>query len=496
MMEADRQAQYFSSIDSAVDVQLLETLWSAALEAVDPSRAVRRGMIDSCSPVDWRPDSGGKLVVIALGKASRAMSIEAVRMARDHDVPVAAISGVVATPRHRERERGNEKGERRYGGADLEVIPANHPLPDAASVRAGTCALELSHRAGPRDELLVLLSGGGSAMAAAPVASVSLGDLRRTTWLLLNAGLGIELVNAVRKHLSRLKGGRLARAALPAAWQTLAISDVVGDAATAIASGPTVADPTSFRDARKVLTRVRRRETTSSLPVSVERWIQKGVAWRRAETPFRFRGDRDHERYRLVATLGDALDAIEEVLVTAEIDVVQRRGAVAGEAADAGRRFADELVQLRRAVSSSSGGRRAILWGGEITVTIDDATGEGGPCQEFALAAGLRLRESTGDFAVEASPSSPNRTGGDRSLSATELPPVTIAALSTDGRDGPTDAAGAVVTHALPSRQTVRAARRGLSNHDSHAVLDKEGALVRTGRTGTNVNDVYLGIVG
>lgn len=496
MMEADRQTQVFSSIDAAGDVQLLEDLWSAALDAVSPARAVRRGMLASGSPREWRPRAGGRLVVIALGKASRKMSVEAVQLARAHDVPASAICGVVATAEQEGRDRGSEDGERRRVGVDLEVIPANHPLPDTASIRAGTRALRLGHQAGPRDRLLVLLSGGGSALAEAPVVSVSLDDLRRTTSSLLNAGLDIESVNAVRKHLSRLKGGRLARAAGPAAWHTIAISDVVGDVATAIASGPTVADPTSFRDARRVLERIGRQGAVSNVPASVERWIQRGAARRRAETPFRFRRERDRRRFQLVATIDDALDAIEEVLATEGIDVVQRRGAVTGEAAEAGRRFADELLRLRAAVSSSGGGRRALLWGGEVTVTIDDASGTGGPCQEFALAAALRLRESTDQSAVESSPVSSQGAVGERAESTINRPPITIAALSTDGRDGPTDAAGAVVTDSFPAHQTIREARRGRSNHDAHTVLEHEEALVRTGLTGTNVNDVYLGIVG
>jgi len=496
MMEIDRQPPWFSSVDPAVGVRMIEELWSAALEAVNPAPAVRRGMIESGSPANWRPDAGGRLMVFALGKASRAMSIEAVQVARAHGVPVSAVCGVVATPDNERRERGSQEHEQGYGGADLDIIPASHPLPDAASLRAGARALRLSHRAGPRDRVLILLSGGGSALAEAPVVSVSLDDLRRTTSSLLNAGLDIESVNAVRKHLSRLKGGRLARAADPAAWQTIAISDVVGDVATAIASGPTVADPTSFRDARRVLERIGRDGVISDVPPSVGRWIRRGAARRRAETPFRFRRDRDQPRFQLVATIDDALDAIEEVLVTEGIDVVQRRGAVTGEAAEAGRRFADELVRLRGVVSSSGGGRRALLWGGEVTVTVEDASGTGGPCQEFALAAVLRLREATGQSAVESRAPDSRGTAAERPESTTALPPITIAALSTDGRDGRTDAAGAVVTDSFPARQTVRAARRGLSNHDAYTVLENEEALVRTGLTGTNVNDVYLGIVG
>lgn len=342
----------------------------------------------------------------------------------------------------------------------LEVWEAGHPLPDAHGLAGAAEALRLAREAGEGDLLLCLLSGGASALWAAPPDGVTLADLRAVTDALLRSGAGIVELNTVRKHLSRIAGGRLARAAAPARVLTLALSDVVGGAPDAIGSGPTVPDPTTFGDALRVLSA---REVHA--PPAVLRHLQAGAA---GEVPESVKPGEPGSagRFHVVATLRDAL---EEGVREAE-----RRGYHArvltdrleGEARAVGEKIARLALRARDVGAPPV----ALLWGGETTVEVR-GEGRGGRSQELALAAARVLAGEPG---------------------------IVLASLGTDGTDGPTDAAGALVDAGTTER-----GRRGgldpddaLARNDSNPFLHAAGDLLLTGPTGTNVGDVVLVLVG
>lgn len=342
----------------------------------------------------------------------------------------------------------------------IAVTEAGHPVPTPASAAAAGAALALAEAAGPDDLVVALVSGGGSALWGLPPAGVSLDDVRQTTRLLLEAGVPIDGINAARKHLSRISGGRLALAAAPARVLALVLSDVVGDDPAVIASGPTVPDPTTVADALAVL---RDAGLMDAVPAPVRRHLEASAAGEVAGTP-----GPEHPAFgavttRVIGTNGAALDAAarEAARLGYAVERVERE--VEGEAREVGRRIAEAALALPADRPACR------LWGGETTVTVTGA-GRGGRNQEVALAAALHLDRAEADAVV--------LSGG------------------TDGVDGPTDAAGG-----WASPRTADAARRAgldpaarLADNDAYAALDAAGALVRTGPTHTNVADVIVAL--
>lgn len=414
---------------------------SAGLGAVDPGRLVAREL-------RRRPlfRGRGRLIVIAAGKAAHPMAAAAEAVLGD------AISGGVVV--------SNVPG----ASTRLAQHVAGHPLPDAAGLRAarevGACLAGL----GAGDRVLVLLSGGASAMLPLPVPGVSLADKARTTSLLLRAGAPIGDLNTVRKHLSRLKGGGLARAAAPARVTSLLLSDVVGDDPCLIASGPTVADPTSFADALRVL---RERGVVDAVPRAVRRHLEAGARGRRAETPKP--GDPLFRRTR-TRVIGGARGAVEAAAREARrqgLRPVVLTTRLAGEA----REVAGLLVSiLRECVERGSPARVpvALLLAGETTVSVR-GPGRGGRNQELAVAAAR---------ALDGFPAA-----------------AVVASLGSDGIDGRSDAAGGVVDDASAGRARqlgLAPIEEFLGRSDSRAFLAPLGDLILTGPTGTNVGDLVV----
>lgn len=413
---------------------VLRELFDVAVAAVSAERCVPPAL-----PAP--PDSPrGRTIVLGAGKAAAVMA----RAAEDH-WPAAPLSGLVVT-RH-----GHGVPCRR-----IEVVEAAHPVPDAAGVDAARRILGLARGLGPDDLVLVLLSGGGSALLALPADGITLEDKREVTTALLRSGASIHAINAVRKHLSAVKGGRLALACAPARLVTLAISDVPGDDPAVIASGPTVPDPSTFADARLVLERYGIRP-----PAAVRRRLEEAAD----ETPKP--GDPVFERseYRLIATAGMALAAAaaraRELGLTARV----LGEAIEGEARDVGREHAG--AALRAPLDERP---CVLLSGGETTVTVR-GPGRGGRNSELALA-----------FA----------------LAAAGRPDVWLLAADSDGIDGTGDHAGAI---AGPG--TLAAARvagidpeAALAGNDSLKVFEAAGGLVVTGPTRTNVGDFRAVLVG
>ncbi|MEB3851499.1 MAG: glycerate kinase, partial [Desulfurococcales archaeon] len=396
---------------------------------------------------------GGPVFLVALGKGAPAMARGALEA-----IP-RVEGGLVATV------RGVDTG----GLDGLEVVYGEHPVPGPGSLRAGEALLEWARLAGrSRGTLVALVSGGGSAIAEVPVEGVELGDIAEATRLLLASGASIDEVNTVRKHLSRIKGGRLAEAAAPARVLGLYASDVPGDRLDMIASGPTVPDPTTYADALRVL---RRYGLYDRMPVRVVEALERGARGELPETPKPGSPVFGNVENRLVASNMDVLEAMRGWLEGRGYRVLVLTSRLEGESR--------EVARVLAAIALESAGRgvpleppAAILAGGETTVTVR-GPGRGGRNQELALAWAERM--SYWGATCEAG----------------------LVALDTDGIDGVTDAAGAAV---LPL-DAARARGEGLDplealdRNDSYTLLDRLGALVRTGPTGSNLNSVVAVIV-
>jgi hydroxypyruvate reductase len=422
------------------------SIFRAALEAADPARAVRshvrlqgQTLVVGGGPLEGSEAGGScknaaryrltnfdRVRIVGAGKASLAMA-----GALEELLDARIAGGCIAVP----------DGAVRSGGGlrKISVREASHPYPDARSVAAGREIARIALHCGRRDLLLCAISGGASALMALPAPGVTLAMKKRVTRLLQERGATIHELNAVRKHLSAIKGGHLAKLAQPAALVSLVLSDVIGDNLDAIGSGPTVADPTTCDDARLIMERY----GTAPLPLR--------------ETPKP--GDSAFRRVRNVIVGGNrqSMEAAREKAESLGYRTMVLSTSIDGETRDIARMHA---AMVREAVAN--GARRlCFLSGGETTVTVR-GTGLGGRNQEFVLAALVALENT---------------------------PRVTIFSAGTDGLDGPTDAAGAVVES---GRKIPPDARRFLDDNDSYRYFEREGGLIKTGPTGTNVMDVRI----
>lgn len=418
---------------------LLRALYDAAVAAAHPSVCLPPHLPET--------PSNGRIVVVGAGKADAAMAVAAETHYRNRGL-LDRVSGFVTT-------RHGFKLPTRH----IEIVEAAHPVPDANSAAAATRSLDLVRSAGRDDLVLVLLSGGASALWSAPVDGVSLDEKQALTKALLKSGATISEINTVRRHISRIKGGRLAAAAHPAKLLTLAISDVPGDVPAAIGSGPTVADPTTLADARAILARFK---------ITPGAAISAALADPSNETLKPDAPALANAEYLIVAAPKQSLTVAAEMAAKAGYRPVLLGDALEGEARDVGRAHAKLALEAKQ-----RGEKVAILSGGEFTVTVT-GTGAGGPNQEYALGLAIALDGAPGICAL---------------------------AADTDGIDGgsgsSTDPAGAIV---LP--ETLAKARsrhidpvQCLANNDSTAFFRAVGGLVEVGPTQTNVNDFRVILV-
>jgi hydroxypyruvate reductase len=349
--------------------------------------------------------------------------------------------------------------------AQVVLHEAGHPIPDAAGQRGAGRVLDLARTAGAGDLVFCLISGGGSALLPLPVEGITLSDLQALTDALLRCGATINEINAVRKHCSQIKGGQLARAAHPADVVALMLSDVVGNPLDVIASGPTVPDTTTFGDAQSILQKY---GIAGSVPQSIARQLRRGMQGEAPETPKEgdpvFAGVQNE-------VIGSNAIAAQAALAQAEalgFHALLLSTYVEGEAREVAKVVAAIAKSL--AVEGWPCARPAcVIAGGETTVTLR-GEGKGGRNQELALAAAIALDGWQG---------------------------VSVVALATDGTDGPTDAAGAVVdgTTLDRARALGLSAEDYLARNDSYAFFDRLGDLIRTGPTNTNVNDLTFIVV-
>ena len=430
-------------------------IFNAAVSGVQPSRLLPRN-IRLEKDILWlngQPFSIKEwehIYVIGAGKASAAMALETENILGNY-----IEKGIVVT---------------KYNHAlplqKIHCIEAGHPLPDDNSISAGKAIMKIVQQAGEKDIIISLISGGASALLADHPPGISINHLQELFELLLRSGATIDEMNIVRKHLSEIKGGQLARAAYPATMVSLILSDVIGDPLDVIASGPTAPDPASFNDAYEVLEKYKLREKVH--PVIME-WIQKGLDGSIPDTPKT--GDKIFKRTfnHLIANNRIALKAAAEKARALGYAPFILTGKLKGEAREQAREFIEYLSKQYCTKPA------CILMGGETTVTIK-GRGKGGRNQEFALAA---LVELTKNYSVN------------------ERPIPLILSAGTDGSDGPTDATGAMV-----DAETIDAVKKlslevtaYLNDNDSYNFFRQAGGHIITGPTQTNVMDIVIALL-
>lgn len=414
-------------------------IYDAGLAAADPARRVESLAIPE-------PEVGGRLRVFGAGKAAAHLA-KAVELRLDG----REYSGRIIV------KHGHE-----LPLEGIVVEEGGHPLPDEAGLRATRRLLEDLGDTRAEDRIAFLLTGGASALLVAPAEGLGLDDKIGVTDRLLRSGAKIQELNAVRKHLSAVKGGRLLQKMVPARVLTVLVSDVIGDDLSSIGSGPTAVDPSTFQDALDVLTRY---GVIDQVPERVVAHLRTGVSGRLAETPKPGDPVFDFVEHRLLASnrhsLAAAVDRARELGYETEIFGEDMVGEVHAEA----KRFARALGSRR-----GTGKPRALLAGGELTLEVT-GSGLGGRSQEFAL---VVAREIAG------------------------WNDVLVLAAGTDGTDGPTDAAGAFAD----GGSWQRAHESGLDpaallrNNDAYHVFEPLDSLLKTGPTGTNVNDLVIGLIG
>jgi len=423
----------------------------AALRAALPNpspRALLHGLFDTavaavsavqCLPAFLPKPPRGRTIVIGAGKGAAAMA-EAVEQHWQGE-----LSGLVVTRYEHGRAPGTQ--------GRIEVVEASHPVPDAAGQRAAQRMVELLDGLTEDDLVLCLISGGGSALLAAPAEGLTLADKQTVNRALLKSGASIGEMNCVRKHLSSIKGGRLALACAPARVETLLISDIPGDDPTLIASGPTLPDATTCADALAVIAKY-----GIDVPEAVRRHLESGAG----ETPkpgdARFEGHRSH----VIATAQHALEAAAAQARALGYEAHILSDSIEGEARDVAEVHAGIVRQIV-ARNQPFNKPCVILSGGETTVTVR-GNGRGGRNAEFLLALGVALDG---------------------------LPGVHAIACDTDGIDGSEDNAGAMLTPDSLARAEALGlrAKQMLDNNDGYGFFDALGDLIVTGPTRTNVND-------
>jgi len=412
-------------------------IFQAALAAADPERAVLRhlkfdGRVLAAGRRRYPLEKFDRVQVIGAGKASAAMATAVERL-----LGRRVAGGIVNVP------KGTKAHLRR-----IELNESEHPIPGERGLAGAQRIEQIVRDSDVRDLLICLFSGGASALMPDPVENVSLAALQRLTQRLLKSGAAIQELNTVRKHLSRLKGGQLARLASPAAVIALILSDVVGDDPAVIGSGPTAPDSSTLKDALAVLEK-------HGMRGPVIKWM--------IETPKP--GDRAFARVQnlIVGSNRQAIEAAAQRARELGYRALVLSASIEGEA----REVAQQQAALIRKIRASKRRRPVcILSGGETTVTVR-GTGKGGRNQEFVLAATISLQNSG---------------------------PATIFSAGTDGIDGPTDAAGAIADqHTLDRARALGLdPQRSLDRHDSYHFFEPLDALITTGPTGTNVMDVRI----
>ena len=418
----------------------------AAIDAAAPGPLVRRALAE-------QPIAAKRVLIVAAGKAALPMAGAALDALRR-----SSVAGLVVAPQPMGTAAAGEPAVQ-----PLKLLYGGHPLPNASSAAAGARVAALAADAGPSDVVLLLLSGGASALLALPAGDLSIEDYAATTSLLLRAGADIQQLNTVRRHIDALKGGRLAALAQPAAVHALILSDVIGDELDAIASGPVSPDATTYADALAAIHSLR---AWAGTPERVRRHLERGAAGEYDETLKAGDAAFDNVRTRIIGNNSLALRGAADAARAAGYTPVVIDEPVTGVARDAGQRWGE---RVRARTAQRSGERIALIAGGETIVHVK-GDGRGGRNQELVLAAAVEIAG---------------------------IPNVLVASIGTDGIDGTTSVAGAAA-----DGDSVRiAADRGLDpqryldDNDAFGFFGSLHDLILTGSTGTNVLDVQIALI-
>jgi glycerate 2-kinase len=428
-------------------------LYTAAVQAAAPGPALAARL----SRLELTPER--RIWIIALGKAAPSMADTALEalQARGHDL----TGGLVVSP---EIHPGRHPR--------LTAVEGDHPEPGPGSLAAAEALAVTASAVGPDDEVWVLLSGGTTSLVGAPEPGITPAELTDIYSLLLGSGLDIIAMNRIRKRFSRWGGGKLARALAPALVRVYVVSDVIGDDLASIGSGPCVPDPSSAADVRTLLEGA---GLWSRIPDSARRLVSSAESGKTTETPKP--GDEAFARVTLEVVASNRLALEAAAKRAAELGLAPRVSKVplAGEAWATGASVAADLLNncAQVPIPQPSQTASCLIWGGETTVSLGDhSTGRGGRSQELALSAARILQGA------------PEGTW--------------LLAAGTDGRDGPTDAAGAIINGKswIEITKAGRDPAGDLAAHDAYPALDSVGALLKTGLSGTNVMDIVIGVCG
>ncbi len=423
-------------------------IFKAGIAAADPYQAVKRYLVPALF------NSYAKVHIIAFGKAACAMAHAASEIIPLH---MLTDKGIAITNYENVTKIEN-----------IDIIGAGHPLPDDAGFKAAQLIAERVSKAQPNELILVLISGGGSALLPYPAGSITLQEKLLTTNLLLASGATINQINCVRKHLSLLKGGGLAKLAFPAHLHALILSDVLGDDLSSIASGPTVADASTYAEAIEVF---KDQGVWDQVPDNVREHLEQGKLGAFPETPKPGDDLFKTTKYTLIGSNTISLNATLQSANSLGYEAILYNDHLCGEAKLAGTAFVTQCIE-RRLKSPLQNKPIALLAGGETTVTLK-GNGHGGRNQEMALAFALAAEQQ-------------NLSGNWAFLSG-----------GTDGRDGPTDAAGGIVDTNTLNRMTKASFKplELLENNDSYTALKASDDLINTGATGTNVADLQIALI-
>lgn len=431
-------------------------LTDAVLTAADPALALKAHWPTALHPTNT-------ITLLATGKASAPMTEAALESLSDSGaLPRLTRLAITCVPEHKRRIRA-AIDKHNLSHARTDLLPADHPLATDRNTTAARAIAQAARDASEHTTTLALISGGASAHLTLPAPGLTLDHIRSLTNALLRAGCPIQDLNAVRKHLEQLKGGRIAKLLSPSPTHALVLSDVLGDPLHTIGSGPTAPDPTTYADALAVLEHHR---LTIHHPEATAHLLA-GINGEHEETPKPADPCFDTLTHTIIANNQTALQAANAELTRLGFRVALARPMVEGEA----RLVAADIITELHCALNSHPRPLAIIFAGETTVTVGESTGRGGRNQELALAAALELERR-------------------------KIQNAAVITLATDGIDGPTDAAGATVSSITSShiRDAGIDPRAALDDHDSHAALNVADALIRTGPTGTNINDIAVAV--
>lgn len=438
--------------------EILEKIFISALSSVNPSLLIKRYIDEVLS--DYVKGQFRQFFVVGFGKASYQMA-KALEESIDNNL---ITSGIVITKYGHAGIQTTDDGRKTKDVTSIKIYEAGHPLPDENGLKATEEAINLLKSADSSTLIICLISGGGSALFVSPYSGITLDEKQQITDLLLKAGADITELNAVRKHISKIKGGRLAEIAYPAKTVTLALSDVIGDKLDVIASGPTAPDTSTFEDALNVISKFNLAE---KMPRSVMDILSKGKEGFIPETPKKQNPVFKNVHNIIIGNNLKALTAAKDKAQSLGLKAEILSSEITGEAEDAGNWLAEKAItSFNKLRVTRDREKICLISGGETTVTVK-GTGKGGRNTELALSFANKIRG---------------------------IKRITLLSAGTDGTDGPTDAAGAIVD----GETIAKAEKLGLNpeeyldNNDSYNFFKQINSLLITGHTGTNVMDIQI----